>query len=711
MGALTLTNGALLGGLALLVAPVIAHLLQRRARRPIVFPSIAFLRSTAAQQSRLHKLRRLLLLFLRVCALACVVLAFTRPVWWTVGAAAGERKVATATVFLIDASLSTSQQSGGSTVFERLKADAVRKLDDLQQGVDLAGVVWSGEQATSIFTQLTANLPELKLEVGRASPGEARANFPVAINLAARLLESHSGPKRLVILTDRQATNWKQPGAADPSDVRRPPGVELIISEIETATEPNVGLSSPSMQPERPRPGAAVEISAAIQNHSDSTRVVNAAAEWQGVAAPAIGSQSVSTPAGQSSTVTFAAEAPAQSIPAVQWRLKDTDALAGDNSLWLTATPGQGIPLVIASDDSPDDAGTAAFYLTRALAPFDEQSESRSSFSPRHVSASRLTASDLADSRLVFLAYAGVMKQESATALVAFVERGGSLVVIAGDGPADRNVQLLDETAKGSLAPWRLLSRVEAPRRSPIVLDGGRWNSRWLRDFDEPSQLALREIAFRRHWQAGAPTADAETLLTFTGGSPAVGLRHFGRGHCLLLNFSPESTTSDLGKTGTFVALMQMLASQLTQDDRDRTTFLVGDRLSFAVPQGTTGVLSVHGPDGSTTAVAASPGSSEIASGRALRSGIYRLTADGAMVSAMAVNIDPRESALAPLTVDELSELLGDAPASNSSERNLISGAAAGVQLEGGQPLWGGFLLGGLFAIALELFLLGLWRR
>jgi hypothetical protein len=32
MGVFTLTNGALLGGLALLVAPIIAHLLQRRAR-------------------------------------------------------------------------------------------------------------------------------------------------------------------------------------------------------------------------------------------------------------------------------------------------------------------------------------------------------------------------------------------------------------------------------------------------------------------------------------------------------------------------------------------------------------------------------------------------------------------------------------------------------------------------------------------------------
>ena len=112
MGAFSLTNGALLGGLALLAAPVIAHLLQRRARRAIVFPSIAFLQATAAQQSRLHMLRRLILLTLRAIALACIVLAFTRPVWWSLGAAAGEHKSAVATAFVIDRSLSTSQRIG-----------------------------------------------------------------------------------------------------------------------------------------------------------------------------------------------------------------------------------------------------------------------------------------------------------------------------------------------------------------------------------------------------------------------------------------------------------------------------------------------------------------------------------------------------------------------------------------------------------------------
>ncbi|QDT54974.1 hypothetical protein Pan44_30150 [Caulifigura coniformis] len=711
MGAFTLTNGALLGGVAILVAPVIAHLLQRRARKPIVFPSIAFLQATAAQQSRLHKLRRLFLMLLRVLALACIVLAFTRPVWWTISVSGGERRSATAVVFVIDRSLSTSRQAAGASLFDRLKSEALDALDDLQQGIDVAGVVWADAQSIAVFPRLSKNIPALHSEVSHAVAGQARADFPAAIHLAMRLLESHSGPKRLVILTDRQASNWKSFGAGDSSELPRPAGIDLVVPAIEVSAGANVGLSAPSMRPERPRPEAPVEMTALIQNHSEATRIVGVRAEWEGTGAPqAISSATISIGAGESTAASMNGAAPLAGIAAVRWNLKEADALAGDDALWLTASAGPGVPLVIASDDSPDDPGTAAYYLMRALAPFDEESDSNSSFATRHVAASRLTAWDLADARVLFLGYSGVLKQEAAAVIVQFVRQGGSLLIFAGDGPADRNLQLLDDAAKGTLTPWRLLSRREAPRRTPFTIDRGRWTTRWLREFDEPSQLALREIAFRRVWQAGAPATDAETLLTFADKEPAAGLRHCGMGQCLVLNFSPESTTGDLGKTGTFVALVQMLTSQLTQTDNVRSTFLVGERLAFQVAEPIAGTLAVLAPDGKSSAVSSSAGAKEFQAGRAMTVGIHRLMAEGTEVAAVAVNVDPRESNLEPLSVDEIRTLLSGSDAVRTSEGSQLVSAESD-RLDGGRPLWGGFLLTGLGALSLELLLLGLWRR
>ncbi len=76
-----LTTPAMLGGLALLSLPIVAHLLNRRARQAIVFPSILLLRASVATQSWLYRLRRLILLCLRCLAVAMLVLAFCRPVW------------------------------------------------------------------------------------------------------------------------------------------------------------------------------------------------------------------------------------------------------------------------------------------------------------------------------------------------------------------------------------------------------------------------------------------------------------------------------------------------------------------------------------------------------------------------------------------------------------------------------------------------------
>src|SRR5688572_3290908 len=102
-----LTTPVLLTGLLLASLPVIAHLLQRHSTRRIVFPTIALLVAAAATQSRFHRLKRWLLLLLRMAAVACIVLAFTRPVWLDVSSSeAGANEQPAGVVLLVDRSAS-----------------------------------------------------------------------------------------------------------------------------------------------------------------------------------------------------------------------------------------------------------------------------------------------------------------------------------------------------------------------------------------------------------------------------------------------------------------------------------------------------------------------------------------------------------------------------------------------------------------------------
>lgn len=130
LGFLSLTAPVMLGGLALLALPIAAHLLNRRAQRRVVFPSIALLAATRASQSQLFKLRRLLLLLLRCAIVAMIVLAFVQPTWIGPEAAAAPDGADSATVVVLDASASTAQRVGGVAAIELMRAAGARALED-----------------------------------------------------------------------------------------------------------------------------------------------------------------------------------------------------------------------------------------------------------------------------------------------------------------------------------------------------------------------------------------------------------------------------------------------------------------------------------------------------------------------------------------------------------------------------------------------------
>ena len=79
--ALSFTTPLMLAGTAAVGVPILAHLLNRRTRRRIVFPTVRLLVQSSASQSRLFRLRRWILLVLRCLAVALLAWAFSRPVW------------------------------------------------------------------------------------------------------------------------------------------------------------------------------------------------------------------------------------------------------------------------------------------------------------------------------------------------------------------------------------------------------------------------------------------------------------------------------------------------------------------------------------------------------------------------------------------------------------------------------------------------------
>lgn len=704
-----LTTPALIGGLAALSLPVIAHLLNRRARQAIIFPTIQLLRASVATQSWLYRLRRWILLLLRCLAVAMLVFAFCRPVWLDARTKTANEAKGTAVVLLIDTSASAAQRGGEISLLSELRAAGIRSLDSLRVGTDLANVVLAAARPHAVYPKLSANIPGLKEELNRLAPTFERADLPQALALAGQLLASHDGERRVVILSDLQRTNWQEVVQGRKAAATLPSDTQVAVIDVPTPSPDNVGLSSPRYLPAQPLVGEPLRLVVQVANFSRGTKEVRLGATLDG---QALSPQTVALAAGAQREVSFDTVLKSAGDHEVVFEIP-ADALAADNRAFLTVQSGRRQPVVVVSDDNPNEPGTASYFLMRALAPHGDAKIDR--FDARHVSSANMTDASLAGAA-VFVGYLGELTPQAAGTLLRFLQKGGGMVFFCGEGAVARNLKQLQQTAGSEgVLPWEPVpNRTKAAPDHALAITNGKWRSRLLREFDEQSQVAIGEIRFTRVWSAGPVAPDATILLNFSDGTPALGLRLVGTGEFLLANFSPAIEASDFAKYGSFVALVQTLAQQLAPGSASKEPSAIAGEV-YRSPQtismgSATGRLTVLGPKGEQVAFATSgdPEHVSVDVQQTPLPGFYRFKIGDRTVGQAALNVDPRESNLERIDRDSL---LNAFHASGSQP--ALESAAGWEPLANlrGRPLWGWCLATTMCAFGIELLLLGYWKR
>ena len=181
--------------------PLLIHLMRRRIGTRVDFPAVRYLARAEREHSRKLRLRNLLLMLLRVAAVLAVVLAAGRPVLRVEGSG----HAPTALAIMLDNSLSTTVIEDGRPMLERLRerARSVALLSGVEDRLWLItadGTVHGGGRAAVLDA------------IDRVEP-LAGAGDPVrALSSAAALVGQGGLPEReLVLLTDAQASSWRQP--------------------------------------------------------------------------------------------------------------------------------------------------------------------------------------------------------------------------------------------------------------------------------------------------------------------------------------------------------------------------------------------------------------------------------------------------------------------------------------------------------------------
>ncbi|MEO1237991.1 MAG: hypothetical protein AAFX76_14500, partial [Planctomycetota bacterium] len=410
----------------------------------------------------------------------------------------------------------------------------------------------------AVFDRMTQNVAALRSAVEGAEATDHRADLAGAVTLAGALLagDAEAGGGEVVVVTDGQRSNWEELGG-----LALPEGVGVTLRTVADgeAVVTNTALRFPGVRPGAPGAGTAAEVGVEVAHWGEAARRVRVdlVVEGPGGVSGAADSRWVQVSPGERRRVTFAQRFAAAGAYTMRFSLGGSDAMGFDDEAALVVRCVERQPVVVVGSDNPEPPGSsgvepsAGYFVTRALAP---HGDARDRYRVTHVSGSAATDAALSGAALVCVTAGQGLTPASEAALVRYAEGGGSVLVFAGRRPVRSE----------ALLPWRLGSRMASAK-----LTDGDWFSPALSGFDDAAREALGRASLRRAWRVRDEKPGTRVWLRFGNGSPALGAHAVGKGTVAAAAFSPAADSSELGKYGGFVVLMQSLAEHLTAGGAD----------------------------------------------------------------------------------------------------------------------------------------------
>lgn len=256
-----LANPAWLWLLSLGAVPLLVHLFARSNPPKYAFSSTEFLRRILKKTARMRKPQDWLLLLLRTLAALALALVFLQPLLTGGGETVGGKKT---TLYLVDRSASMACKDGASSRFAAACAKVVELMEAGRGGG--ANVVWIDAEPDAVFPQPGQNLDYLADVLKRGEPRQEPGAISSALSLALAQLNQAEGARELVVVSDFQASAWKD------FELQVPKNVKLVKVRVGRDDTGNLAVSELFATPADPVVGQDVLMVCRLRNFSASPR-------------------------------------------------------------------------------------------------------------------------------------------------------------------------------------------------------------------------------------------------------------------------------------------------------------------------------------------------------------------------------------------------------------------------------------------------------
>lgn len=429
-------------GLPVAAAPLLIHLINLLRHRTINWPAMEFLLASQRKYRTRVLLKQLLLMAMRVAAIAGIVLALAQPRWRSALASflGGEQITH---IVLLDDSYSMSEETGDESCFDRSREVARQLVDEFAaagSGQSLAVGRFSrlaqaqGDGFDLVPQPLTPEHADDAEKLIEASmPSQAAAGPREAIAAAAEFVTSGAGATVLWVLSDFRDRDWRaaEETASLLRQVSEAGGDIRFIdcSPRPTATaKENLAVEAISLVGGVPSAGVVLPMEVTVRNHgSGPSGELQLDLREDGVSRPGLRFESI--PAGAAASQRVEVRFPESGEHSLQASL-GLDSLAEDNtrSAVVSIADARQV-LLIDGATVPGERGGDAFYVASALAP---GAGAPTGLSIQIDSQRSLTRETLDRFDTIWMLDVASLDPPEVEALEAYVQGGGGVVFFTG---------------------------------------------------------------------------------------------------------------------------------------------------------------------------------------------------------------------------------------------------------------------------------------
>jgi hypothetical protein len=675
-----LNSGLLLGGaiFALVALPVLIHLINLVRRRHIEWAAMEFLLASQKKNSRWILLKQWLLLFLRMLAVAAVILLLAQPlVQNRVGRWFGG--LVTHHVVLVDDSYSQSDRWANTSGI----GEARRAVERLARQLTASPF---RQTFTLLRTSQTQNangrpLPDLyrvavddrflervTTALDALEPSELDTPPAQALESLEKLLADQSGENRvLYVLSDFRTKDWDDPRPArEILDRFAAEGAKLHLVRTIDAARPNLAVTGLTALPGIRAAGVPLAMEVTVTNYSPApARQVSLLLQEDGKARPALVIDEI--PAGSTERRRFPVFFATGGEHVVTASL-EADGVDADNRRHAVVDFPVSVEVLLVDGDP---AARDARFLATAFAPGGGV---RTGIEARIESTAFLNHEPLDRFHAIYLTNLERLDEAAVKNLESYVRGGGAAIFFTGDRtvPSFMNDELY-RNGEG-LFPLPLGEPAALPvNRLDKAADLEFIDHPMFRVFAGERNTFLSAVNVSRYTAAAPawqPAADgpAQVIAKLRNGAPLVIERRFGDGRVTAILTTAGAAWNNWARNPSFVVAMLEMQAHLTADAQPQDARLVGQPIEFnldAAQFGTRHRLIAPARTGQlveTFDARANKDRLEIDLPETFRSGIYDVElagSDGATtLRRFAVNVAPGEGNLAALDRQELAKRL-----------------------------------------------------